>query len=118
MKNLLLAFVVFSIPLAIAVQVSIALALLVLWIGAFGYGVWRRSRPTLGICAAIGLWAVLAVMNTPTCVYPRYMQCRSTLTQISLALYQYEQHNGAFPPAYVADQNGVPMHSWRVLILP
>src|SRR5688572_33251458 len=23
-----------------------------------------------------------------------------------------------FPPAYVADSNGTPMHSWRVLILP
>jgi hypothetical protein len=26
--------------------------------------------------------------------------------------------HGSFPPAYVADKNGKPMHSWRVLILP
>ena len=25
---------------------------------------------------------------------------------------------GSFPPAYIADANGRPMHSWRVLILP
>jgi hypothetical protein len=26
--------------------------------------------------------------------------------------------HGTFPPAYIADANGTPMHSWRVLILP
>ena len=25
---------------------------------------------------------------------------------------------GHFPPAYIADENGKPMHSWRVLLLP
>src|SRR4030095_9667762 len=25
---------------------------------------------------------------------------------------------GSFPPAYIADKNGRPMHSWRILILP
>ena len=30
----------------------------------------------------------------------------------------YEDEHGCFPPAYVADASGRPMHSWRVLILP
>ncbi|HAY78713.1 MAG TPA: hypothetical protein DCY79_02770 [Planctomycetaceae bacterium] len=30
----------------------------------------------------------------------------------------YHDHYGAYPPAYIADENGTPMHSWRVLILP
>jgi hypothetical protein len=38
--------------------------------------------------------------------------------QISLAVLMYENVNGSFPPAYIADKNGKPMHSWRVLILP
>ncbi len=46
------------------------------------------------------------------------MQCMINLKQISLALLNYEQANGCFPPAYIADKNGKPMHSWRVLILP
>jgi prepilin-type processing-associated H-X9-DG protein len=33
-------------------------------------------------------------------------------------MLQYEAKHGAFPPAYVADADGRPMHSWRVLILP
>ena len=48
----------------------------------------------------------------------RRIQCRSQLKQIALALHNYRQANGCFPPAYIADKNGKPMHSWRVLILP
>ncbi len=34
------------------------------------------------------------------------------------ALHAYHDDHGHFPPPYVADANGKPMHSWRVLILP
>ncbi len=44
--------------------------------------------------------------------------CRLQLMQISLALQNYHDVYGSFPPAYVADATGKPMHSWRVLILP
>ena len=40
------------------------------------------------------------------------------MKQIVLALQNYHDAYGSFPPAYVTDQNGIPMHSWRVLILP
>ena len=33
-------------------------------------------------------------------------------------MHNYNQAYGCFPPAYVADKNGKPMHSWRVLLLP
>jgi len=45
-------------------------------------------------------------------------QCRNNLKQISLALHHYHSHHGCFPPAYLADASGRPLHSWRVLILP
>lgn len=35
-----------------------------------------------------------------------------------MALHNYHDVYGSFPPAYIADANGKPMHSWRVLILP
>jgi Protein of unknown function (DUF1559) len=35
-----------------------------------------------------------------------------------LAVANYHQTYGCFPPAYVADRDGKPMHSWRILILP
>ena len=35
-----------------------------------------------------------------------------------MALRNYHDANGCFPPAFIADKNGKPMLSWRVLILP
>ncbi len=48
----------------------------------------------------------------------RRTACADNLRQIAVALQAYHQANGCFPPAYIADKNGKPMHSWRVLILP
>lgn len=47
-------------------------------------------------------------------------RARSTnnMRQISLAMHNYAQANGSFPPAYIADKNSKPLLSWRVLILP
>ena len=43
---------------------------------------------------------------------------KNNLKQIGLALHNYHDDYGSFPPAYVADEQGKPMHSWRVLLLP
>ena len=48
----------------------------------------------------------------------RRMSCQSNLRQIGLALLNYETVYKAFPPAYTTDEEGKPLHSWRVLILP
>lgn len=48
----------------------------------------------------------------------RRISCRNNMKQIALALHNYADAYGSLPPAYIADENGKPMHSWRVLILP
>lgn len=48
----------------------------------------------------------------------RSSECTGHLSQIGLALRNYHSAYGCFPPAYIADAQGKPMHSWRVLILP
>ncbi|MEZ6115056.1 MAG: DUF1559 domain-containing protein [Pirellulaceae bacterium] len=44
--------------------------------------------------------------------------CITNQKQIALAIFNYESANGHLPPAYTVDENGRPLHSWRVLILP
>jgi len=35
-----------------------------------------------------------------------------------VALHNYHEDHGTFPPVFIADEHGVPIHSWRVLLLP
>jgi len=44
--------------------------------------------------------------------------CRSAIKAIGIAMHRYYSQYGCLPPAYVADKDGRPVHSWRVLILP
>lgn len=44
--------------------------------------------------------------------------CINNLKQLGFALDAYHAEHGSFPPAYVADADGVPLYSWRVLLLP
>ena len=48
----------------------------------------------------------------------KHTHCFVRLGRIGFALESYHRKNGAFPPAYICDKDGTPMHSWRVLILP
>jgi len=66
-----------------------------------------------GILVALLLPAVQAGRNAAERV-----KCANNLRQIGLALHSYNDVHGTFPPAYIPDASGKPMHSWRVLILP
>ena len=48
----------------------------------------------------------------------RRMQCFNHLKGIGIAFHNYHDRHGHFPPAYTVDEDGKPLHSWRVLILP
>lgn len=66
-----------------------------------------------GILVALLLPAVQAAREAA-----RRAQCSNNLKQIALAMHNYHDVYKCFPPAYVADESGRPIHSWRVLILP
>lgn len=70
-----------------------------------------------GICV-IGLIALLFPAVQSSRESARLSTCKNNLQQLGLALSNYHEAYGTFPPAYIPDEAGRPMHSWRVLILP
>ncbi|TVS08570.1 MAG: DUF1559 domain-containing protein, partial [Planctomycetaceae bacterium] len=48
----------------------------------------------------------------------RRATCMSRMKRVVLAMLMYERDHGTLPPAWVADAQGAPLHSWRVLLLP
>ncbi|MFO7906946.1 MAG: DUF1559 domain-containing protein [Pirellulaceae bacterium] len=48
----------------------------------------------------------------------RRSRCVERLKRITLAMLIYEREHGTLPPAYSVDEDGEPLHSWRVLLLP
>jgi hypothetical protein len=88
----------------------------------------RRSLTTALVLSLGGLSAVAAAFGILVWValpFVRSNQIRSYrlqsnqhLKQIALAMRNYHNDHGSYPPAYVTDSNGRPMHSWRVLLLP
>jgi len=74
------------------------------------------------IYTVVGVFVLLALkVLLPSLSHPeayRLSECRNNFNQILIALHNYHDVFGTFPPAYIPDESGHPKHSWRVLILP
>src|SRR5690348_8934782 len=84
-----------------------------------GRAVRRLVPSTLVECLVVGgVVAILAALLTPAvtsnCVGRGMASCGMNLHSIGQALRAYHDTFGSLPPAYVADDQGMPMHSWRV----
>ncbi len=75
---------------------------------------WGISLLVIGILVGM----LLPVTRRGVRPAARRVACMNNMRQLVLAMHNYEASNGHFPPAYIADDDGSPMHSWRVLILP
>lgn len=74
------------------------------------------------ILVSLAFIAVIATIGFPAVKMAQVSRdrrsCADNLRKIGLALSQYHELYGSYPPPFLADAQGVPMHSWRVLILP
>jgi len=83
-----------------------------------------RARTLAALVVVILLGMVLLdfcriVLYTGIYDGPPWYGCQFIqLRQIGQALQKYHEAYGSFPPAYVANDRGEPIHSWRALILP
>jgi prepilin-type processing-associated H-X9-DG protein len=98
-------------------------------VAALVLGVWGLLFNTKKLRSAILSWLIffcvfgmLAALLLPAISSARgaaqRSQCMNNLKQIQIAILNYEAAKGTLPPAYIADAQGKPIHSWRVLILP
>jgi len=81
----------------------------------------RIRRCVIGSIVGLGLFVCGVFIFRPleeSRQSARNSQCRFNLKWIGLALHQYHDDWGSFPPAYVADEQGRPSYGWRTLILP
>jgi len=94
--------------------IAIAAGVLLFWFMSY-------RDPYMAFVAAsiIGVMALLLIPAIADGRRPALRNsCMNNLKQVALGLENYHAAHGTYPPAYIADASGKPMHSWRVLILP
>lgn len=115
LKHLLAAPVVLAIILGAFGWLGLGWGLFVLItavaILAGTYGAKTRSEKT-AICT---IWVMLVIflplaIPSPRSGAERRGACQNNMKQIALALLMYESDHGRFPPPYIADNEGRPMH--------
>jgi hypothetical protein len=75
------------------------------------------ATPAVTPSAASSSFNPLAVFSQADLAKKR-QESMQRLRQLGMALMSHHDHLRKFPPAYVADAEGKPLYSWRVLILP
>lgn len=76
--------------------------------------IWGGASLLIGLVLVAILLPVTRSAREPS----RRSHCKNNLKQIGIALHNYHDDYGMFPPAYTVDAEGNKLHSWRTLILP
>jgi prepilin-type processing-associated H-X9-DG protein len=75
-------------------------------------GCWWVALPVLAVLA-VGSYYVIAKISEAA----NRMHCANQLQQFAMAMHNYTTAYHSFPPAFIADRDGRPLLSWRVLLL-
>lgn len=120
--RLLTIFWVFALIAASMAAFGVGGALLAATVVVFWHWAWNQPRNAVAkilvVVAVLSIFVALLLLSFSTVrSLGRESLCANHLKQLMLALHNYHDIHGSFPPAVVYE-NGQPMHSWRVLILP
>jgi hypothetical protein len=77
-------------------------------------GIASGTLATVAIMPAVLLGMVFPVIGEAK----RQIQSMTNLKAIASAMHNYHDEHGRFPPVVVFSREGIPLHSWRVLLLP
>lgn len=82
----------------------------------------RDGNTWITLLVAVAIVVGVFFLLLPFVVDPRWaarrMESQNQLKVIGWAMHNYYDDYDMLPPAYVTDQNGEPLYSWRVLLLP
>lgn len=78
----------------------------------------RRHKLFFAIATVIALLPLAVVGLRGSRARADKAECRSKLREIALTIDNYRDFYGSLPPPSVADADGKPLHSWRVLLIP
>lgn len=127
-STLLYLFAIVASSMSLLAAGHPGLAPLGLLLGFWVFWAWKcvkrdpgHYKTPIGLVKLVGVFLLLPVV---ACVLlqPGVSRGRPpgpyNLKHIALAIHNYHEEHGHFPPPYVADASGQPLLSWRVLILP
>ncbi len=122
LSNLFLAIAALAVFMAIARVLGVYAAAFYLGIVCFA---WYIGRPDLKSRLTRLAMSVPVLLIVLSLFWPRMTDrgsrrtyCQNNMREIAQVILTYQNKNGRLPPPYVADENGKPLYSWRVLILP
>ena len=118
LQTLLLLFVILGSSLAVFGTGGIVVFAIVVGLAICRHQEWPLGYLVLVVLCMMCLIGLLLPAWEGALEAARRACCKNFLKQIAMALRDYHDANGCFPPAYIAGKNGKPLHSWRVLILP
>lgn len=77
---------------------------------------WWYAVAVVGLIAVCSVSLARAVGRAREAA--RRSDCKCQFCSLKLAMHNYHEVHGSFPPAYVEGPDGTPWHSWRTLLLP
>ena len=89
-----------------------------IWILSCGIPLVFRRYETAATLFALGVVAIFLFPATGRArEAERRNKCLSNAKEIADAIRAYANRTGEMPPPFIADASGLPIHSWRILIL-